>query len=151
MAAGVSLRELAEEMELLNDEMHPFLNRRTGELYSTTTDILSRAEEGDDAELEWEIEIFEKIREILPSVDWLDVPRRDSHEDYKTMERFCLERCEGQLQEKLLSAIEGKGAFRRFKDCIDASGIREAWSEFRREALMKDAQMWLEAKDIPYV
>jgi Uncharacterised protein family (UPF0158) len=151
MAAVVSLRALADELEILGDGMHAFVNRHTGEVYSSTTELLGLAEEGDDEPvLDWEGAIVAKLREILGSADWLAVPTPDSHEDYRVMERFCLERCEGRLQEELLSAISGRGAFGRFKDGIHRRGVQDAWYRFRREALAEDAAAWLEAHEIPY-
>jgi hypothetical protein len=127
MAALVSLRAVADEMDLLGDETHAFLNRQTGELYSTTSELLERAEEGDDDDLlGWETEIIAKLREVLGSPDWLNLPGRDTRDDYRIMERFCLERTEGDLQDELLRAIDGRGAFRWFRDVIhrrDGLGI----------------------------
>src|SRR5262245_36167935 len=116
MPAVISLDALVGELELLGEEMHGFLNRRTGELYGGTSELLRKAEESDDEELlDWEVEMVAKLREILESEDWLDLPTRNTHEDYRIMERFCLECCEGRVQEDLLSAISGRGAFGRFK------------------------------------
>src|SRR5262249_27493741 len=147
MAAVVSLHAVVDEMEMLGgEEMHAFLNRQTGELYGGTTDLLTKAEEGDDEELlEWEVEGIDGLREVLESPDWLELPRRDSHEDYRIMERFCLEECQGRLQEDLLSAMTGRGAFRRFKDAIHRHGVHEAWYAFRRAWLTEEAREWLEA------
>lgn len=151
MTSRVSLHAVVEEWELLCEGRHVFLNRLTGELFGGPDELLSVAEEGDDAGLhDWEAEIVTQFREIINSPDWLALPRRASHEDYEIMERFCLERCEGRLQEKLLAAISGRSAFRRFKDALLRSGIKEAWYAFRREAFAEDAARWLEAQGIPY-
>ena len=50
MEAVVCLAELVDELELLAEGRRGFINRRTGELYSTTDELLSKAEEGDDEE-----------------------------------------------------------------------------------------------------
>jgi hypothetical protein len=151
MAAVVSLQALAEEMEMLGEGRHAFLNRRTGELYGGTDELLAKAEEDDDEDLlEWEVEIVDKLREILQSEEWLEVPSRTSHEDYRIMERFCWECCEGQAQEDLLSAISGRGAFGRFKDGICRWGVQDQWYQFRRQAFAKEAAGWLEAEEIAY-
>jgi hypothetical protein len=151
MAAVVSLRAVADEMDLLGDEMHAYLNRQTGELYSTTTELRQKAEEGDDEDLlGWETEIIAKLREVLESPDWLHLPRRDTRDDYRIMERFCLEPTEADLQDELLRAINGRGAFRWFRDVVHRRGIKEAWYAFRREALAEEAAECLEAEGIAY-
>jgi hypothetical protein len=151
MPAAVSLRALVDELEMLGQEMHGFVNRRTGELYGGTSELLHKAEESDDEELlDWEVEMVHKLREILESDDWLALPARDTAADYRIMERFCLECCEGRVQEDLLSAISGRGAFGRFKDGIVRWGVRDEWHQFRRQALAEEAAGWLEAHGIAY-
>jgi hypothetical protein len=130
--------------------MHAFLNRQTGELYGATDDQIARAELDDDDLLDWEAEIVHRLRAILESRDWLELPRRDSHQDYRIMERFCLEQSEGCLQEELLIAIKGRGAFIRFKSVVHWHGIHEAWYAFRRDCVAKDAMEWLEANQIAF-
>ncbi len=98
----------------------------------------------------WEQELIDKLREIVGSEDWLELPQRVSHEDYRIMERFCINQCEGAVQEELLSAIRGSGAFRRFKDQIHIHGIQEAWYAFRRDYLAEEAKSWLEANQIKF-
>lgn len=151
MPLPVCLQAVVEEMELLGEGMHAFLNRQTGELFGGTDEQLAMAEDCDDDELlDWEVEIIQRLREVLDSPDWLELPRRHSHEDYRVMERFCLERCADSLQEELLTAIQGRGAFGRFKDAIHRRGIDEAWYAFRREALTEEAKAWLEAHEIAF-
>ena len=154
MPLPVSLHAVVEEMEMLGGEtgMRAFLNRRTGEIYGATADQVAAAEESDeDAEiLDWEAEVIDRLQEVLDSPDWLELPGRNSHEDYRIMERFCHERCDGLLQEELFSAITGRGAFRRFKDALHRHGIQEGWYAFRRQELAAEAQAWLEANDIAF-
>jgi hypothetical protein len=152
MPAVVSLAALVDELEILGPEMHGFVNRRTGELYSATSELLGTAEESDDDEglLDWEVEIVHKLREILGSDDWLALPARNTPQDYWIMERFCLECCEGRVQEDLLAAISGRGAFGRFKDGLVRWDVRDEWHQFRRQALAEEAVGWLEAHEIAY-
>jgi hypothetical protein len=131
--------------------MHAFVNRRTGELYGGTSELRHKAEEGDDEELlEWEVEMVTKLREVMGSEDWLELPPRETSEDYRIMERFCLECCEARVQEDLLSAISGRGAFGRFKDGIHRCGVQDQWYAFRRRALAENVARWLEAQGTAY-
>jgi hypothetical protein len=54
------------------------------------------------------------------------------------------------LQEELLAAIQGRGAFGRFKDVLHRRGLLEEWYRYRREQLTAAAKKWLEAEGIPY-
>ncbi len=53
---------------------------------------------------------------------------------------------EGELRDQLTSAIDGKGAFRRFKDVLMTySTERERWFAFRSERLRVFMEAWLTA------
>lgn len=69
-----------------------------------------------------------------------------SREQYRWMERFIPLVEDPELQEKLARAIDGKGAFRRFKDVLMAYGPdRERWFAFRSERLRIFMEAWLAA------
>lgn len=59
---------------------------------------------------------------------------------------------EQELQTKLTVAIDGKGAFRRFKDVLMSYPVqRERWFTFRSERLASCMKAWLTAHDIEAV
>jgi hypothetical protein len=62
------------------------------------------------------------------------------------MERYIPMVEDPDLQQKLTQAIDGKGAFRRFKDVLMAYGPeRERWFSFRSERLRIFMEAWLSA------
>ena len=61
------------------------------------------------------------------------------------MERFVSSVADPPLRERLLIAIDGKGAFRRFKDVLLAfPAERERWFVYRSEVLHFHIQTWVE-------
>jgi len=75
-----------------------------------------------------------------------------SREQYRWMERFIATIEEDDLRHSLLSAIDGKGAFRRFKDVLMSHPVdRERWFAFRSERLRACMEAWLQAHDIEAV
>ena len=50
----------------------------------------------------------------------------------------------------MLLQIHGRGAFRRFKDELDRSGLLDRWYEFKRNALREQAIEWCTENDIPF-
>jgi hypothetical protein len=69
-----------------------------------------------------------------------------SREQYRWMERFIPMVEDAELRERLTSAIDGKGAFRRFKDVLMSHGPeRERWFAFRSERLRVFMEAWLSA------
>lgn len=67
-----------------------------------------------------------------------------SREQYRWMERFVLSVADPQLRERLIISIDGKGAFRRFKDVLLAyPAERERWFSYRAELLHWHIHNWL--------
>lgn len=76
---------------------------------------------------------------------YLRVDPASSREQYRWMERFVTSVADGPLRDRLLVAIDGKGAFRRFKDVLLAfPAERERWFSYRSELLHFHMQTWLD-------
>lgn len=72
-----------------------------------------------------------------------------SREQYRWMERFIPVVEDLDLRGKLGASIDGKGAFRRFKDVLMShAGERERWFSFRSERLRTFMEAWLVAHAI---
>src|SRR5262245_53929055 len=81
---------------------------------------------------------------------FIELPNKYDIHEYAIMERFCLAQ-DDRLRERLLDAIRGRGAFRRFRELARERGIEESWYRYRDDALKKIAADFLEAQEIPYV
>jgi hypothetical protein len=80
---------------------------------------------------------------------FLRVDPASSREQYRWMERFVASVSDQPLRERLLVAIDGKGAFRRFKDVLLAyPAERERWFSYRSDLLHFHIQTWLEHMQI---
>jgi hypothetical protein len=76
---------------------------------------------------------------------YLRIDPASSREQYRWMERFVSSVTEPALRERLLVSIDGKGAFRRFKDVLLAfPGERERWFAYRSEVLHFHIQTWID-------
>jgi hypothetical protein len=115
MANVVSLRELIDELKIVTDEHHVFLNKVTGEIVTLTDEDISAVESGDNTQerQDWEQEVFEQAKEVLASDDCLELPSKFDIHEYKIMERFCLDFTDERISDELLDKIRGSGAFRR--------------------------------------
>ena len=75
---------------------------------------------------------------------YIGVPTADSREGYRDMERFISTVESERLQNRLWRAIEGRGAFRRFKDVLEAyPAERQRWFEFKDRCLEERVTDWL--------
>lgn len=76
---------------------------------------------------------------------YLRVDPASSREQYRWMEWFVSAVSDPPLRERLLVAIDGKGAFRRFKDVLLAfPAERERWFSYRSDLLHFHIQTWVE-------
>lgn len=74
------------------------------------------------------------------------VPPKDQ---YRWMEKFVATVTDETLRERLLIAIDGKGAFRRFKDLlVSYPGVRERWFAYRGQHLHAYINAWIRQKNI---
>jgi hypothetical protein len=74
------------------------------------------------------------------------IPKAESYEGYRDMQSFIATVEDDHLGELLEVAINGKGAFRRFKDVLlNYPKEREKWFEFRDGRMEERALKWLES------
>jgi len=81
--------------------------------------------------------------------NFLRVEPASSREQYRWMERFVGSVVDEPLRDRLIISIDGKGAFRRFKDVLLAyPAERERWFSYRADLLHWHIQNWLESHEI---
>jgi hypothetical protein len=72
-----------------------------------------------------------------------------SREQYRWMERFVQSVEDPSLKERLILAIDGKGAFRRFKDVLLSYPVeRDRWFTYRANLLHIYINNWLVGQDM---
>jgi hypothetical protein len=134
------LREVPVDWEALEDafennapEVHSYLHLATGEVLRVVDGVA-------DPQMH--------VR-IASDTNYLRVDPVSSREQYRWMERFIPMVDEPDLRGKLAQAIDGKGAFRRFKDALmNYAEERERWFAFRSERLRTFMEAWLAAHAI---
>jgi hypothetical protein len=126
--------ELEGALENNSPELHSFLNKVTG-------DVIRIFRGSEDAE--------ERLREVENGPDFVYIEPISSREQYRWMEEFIETVEESNLKDKLNIAIDGKGAFRRFKDVlVGYPAERERWFGKRSTKLRAHMKEWLTAKRI---
>jgi hypothetical protein len=80
---------------------------------------------------------------------FLRVEPASSREQYRWMERFVGSVVDESLRERLIMSIDGKGAFRRFKDVLlGFPAERERWFSYRAELLHWHIHNWLASHNL---
>jgi len=135
--AGQPPRDVPIDWEALEDafennapEVHSYLHLSTGEVLRVVDGIA-------DPEMH---------QRIASDGGYLRIEPVSSREQYRWMERFIPMVEDKPLSALLVQAIDGKGAFRRFKDVLMSHGAeRERWFAFRSERLRVFMEAWLAA------
>src|SRR6185436_17618187 len=136
-AGGTAVRDIPIDWEALEDafennapEVHSYLHLVTG-------DVLRVVDGVADPQMH---------ARIAADTNYLRIDPVSSREQYRWMERYIPMVEDPDLQQKLGQAIDGKGAFRRFKDVLMAyAPERERWFTFRSERLRIFMEAWLSA------
>lgn len=142
-ASDKPLREVPIAWEALEDafennapEVHSYLQLDTGEVIRIVDGIADPL----------------MHTRVMNDQAYLRVEPVSSREQYRWMERFIATVEESELRDKLVQAIDGKGAFRRFKDVLMSYPVdRERWFAFRSERLRACMEAWLLAHAIKAV
>lgn len=135
--APAPLRDVPVDWEALEDafennapEVHSYLHLVTG-------DVLRVVDGVADPQMH---------ARIAADTNYLRIDPVSSREQYRWMERYIPMVEQPELSAKLAQAIDGKGAFRRFKDVLMSyAPERERWFAFRSERLRIFMEAWLAA------
>ncbi|OPX85413.1 MAG: hypothetical protein A4E52_01650 [Pelotomaculum sp. PtaB.Bin013] len=155
----VKLQDIIDEMEMQMDECHKYLNTETGEIITVSSEELGIAEESEEDDdfseyPDWQRDSVDQALDVV--MNWgngkyIELPDKWDIHEYSIIEAFCGSVSNDRISNALYSAIQGRGAFRRFKDAIRRYDIEDSWYKFRDEAFKKLAVEWCEENNIPNV
>ena len=131
----IDLKMVAGEFDMISSETHLFYNKETGkfEFYNEYMDL-----EDDD---------FEKYDDN----EWIAAPSQRDLDEYSIMEDFIDTVSDPRKNELLSVSIEGRGAFRRFKDTLYRVELVDEWYSYKHDAFVEVAREWCERNGIDYL
>jgi hypothetical protein len=128
--APVDLDELSSLLEGgFGESSTVYVDLLTGDVFSG--DFTDPALVGEDAAVDVEAEPDR----------WVWLERAGSREGWEDMEAFALRQRDHVVRDRLARAIEGAGAFRRFRDLVHSEGLAEQWQ------IYSDDRRWGRARD----
>jgi hypothetical protein len=154
MKKQVKLQDIIDGMEMQFDETNTYLNLQTGEVIQVSNDDLRTAEEDEpiDHLSDWEQENLKIAIDVLDHFEnYKELPTKFEMNEYGMMEDFCFTLNNQRSKDIMLSSIQGKGAFRRFKDNINQLGIEEEWYAYQQERYKQIAIEWCKDNDIELI
>jgi hypothetical protein len=129
----INLKVAADEFETISDGIYLFYNTKTGK-FDFYTDL-------DDKD---------NNAEKFKNAAWVACPSQRDINGYNIMVDFAENVADSHKSELLFVALEGKGAFRRFKDTLHRVNLIDEWYEFKRKAFMEIAKEWCDEHNIKY-
>lgn len=152
MTVRVALHEIIDAMQWQSDEMTAYLNIKTGQAVPVGDEDLAAAEVGetDSDRADWEVEALEIARGVLAGEDYIPLPDRFEIDEYRMMERFAYGVTDAAASAHLRRAIQGRGAFRYFKDSVHELGLAQEWYAYRDRQYEEIAITWCEVNSVEY-
>lgn len=149
----MDLEEIAMAMETQMSEHESYLDTETGDVVIVPHEL--QGEEIFDEEYveglpQWEQDLLPLAREILQGSDrYAAIPTAPSYEEYDLMVEFAGSVSDPGLRNLLSVALDGRGAFGRFKRVLqDHPKEREHWFRMRDEFSTERVREWLRELDI---
>ena len=164
----VDFDELQKAMEdTARDAFDYFLDRETGEILILAEDIIRKAQEILEDSYDDDIANFEDVEvENVPVIpEWMEdeielaldifiyeeeryvrIPERSPQYGYNTMKAFAETLEDEALKETLLELLDGKNAFRKFKDALAPyPKERKLWYGFNAKTARNEIEAWLKS------
>jgi len=166
----IDFDEIQKAMEdISRDSFEYFLDRETGEIIPFSEELLQEVQSKlyacDSEEIEDDIEYIEYDEEPEELPDWMEdevelaleilldeegryvrVPERSNAAAYESMAKFIGTLENPLLGEELTAALNGKGAFRRFKDVlVGHPKERKRWHGYNAKEMKKEIIGWLQS------
>lgn len=132
----VKLSDIIDAIEMTDQYSEYFLDKETGKVEWVSDMAMNQEEQ-------------EEVYDRLDEHGFYRLPTSFDIRDYDIMEDF-IDTLSGSNHDRLASAIQGKGAFRRFKDAVIRLGIDKQWYDFQADAYKRKAARWCEDNDIEY-
>lgn len=149
----VDLEDIAMAMETQMSEHESYLDTETGDVVIVPHEL--QGEEIFDKDYvegipEWEQDLVPLAREILEDSDrYAAIPVAPSYEEYDLMVEFAGSVSDPRLRNLLSVALDGRGAFGRFKRVLqDHPREQGRWFRLRDEFSSERVREWLRELDI---
>ena len=131
----VKLTEVIDALDFTNDEIEYYYNPDTEEIFMSN---IGEIENLNEDELD---ELFEKS---------IMLPTRYDINEYEMMEDFAETIEDTTLQNQLYISLNGRGAFRRFKDTCINFDIIDDWYNYRDQKYKELAINWCKDNNIEF-
>jgi hypothetical protein len=140
MVMKVKLNDVIDALEFVNSDTHYFFSIKAEDILMVWDGMVNG---------EPDPEAIEEIEENFD--EYIAFPGQYEIDEYSMMEEF-VENLPGCIKKiELSDSLQGRGAFRRFKDTIYDLGLEQKWYKFRKLAYEQVARNWCEENGIEII
>lgn len=131
------LEDIAMARNHGGDEADWYLDLRQGEV------VMDTPYSDDD-------ETLAALEDDVAGDRFVSIPQRPTSDAWEQMNRFisALEDVDESTRDHLFDAIEGRGAFGRFRDAVFQHGLLQRWYDFKNREDIRDALAFLHSRDL---
>jgi hypothetical protein len=144
-----SMRDWCREMD------DHYFNKNTGKVTVLSKRLIRAMATDSDVEREelpeWEARMIPLARKIIieGATDFVRIPEAFGHPERNWMKQFSDDVRHDELRKRLLQALKGRGACKRFKEILkDHPDDQRRWERFRTSCWKNKIQNWLESLGI---
>ena len=133
----INLQIIIDGLEMVDDMNECYLDTETNEIVSLS---------------EFDPDLTSDTAELIDQYPsrFIPLPSQREINEYGMMRDFVEELPDGDQKYTLAVAINGRGAFRRFKDTVRHYGLDEKWFAYRDRCYARVARRWCEDNDVEY-
>jgi hypothetical protein len=145
----VKLSDIINGIESQSDENFSYIDKRTNTVCLISQEAISVVEDGEDDYPEWMDDMVQLAKSYLEDdTNFIALPSQYDVDEYSMMENFTFSLNDERHKETLSIALQGKGAFRRFKDTVIYLGIADNWYQYRDKQYKEFVLEWCEMEEI---
>jgi hypothetical protein len=160
----VFLEDVVDCLEMVSDELSHFYEKSTGEFLCISDEYFGKAEdilmENDLKEYseddlkgypDWQKDQIRSAIKIMEEEDnYIRMPGKFDIDEYSMMRAFSWDYPDQTISDMLSEAINGRGAFRWFRNTIERLGIEKEWYQWRDQSYLALAKEWCEENNLSY-
>jgi|GEM_PF-1706573 len=146
----VPLDLLVDASENLHEGGALYVDVQSGAIVALSHEDIDALDRDDPSRFGGTGEAFESLLHRLDAGILVPVLAQEAPGSIDVMQAFAMNAKIAGVRNRLLDALESKKPLRRFKEVLDAAGLRTSWREFRRGVIASMLVDLLDDYQIPY-
>lgn len=151
MSLPVKIKSVIEALLFTESDCTSYINKKTGEIASISDAESEHVhQELDETIPEWIVAGIPRIKAILESDVFIEMPSQFELHEEKIMVSFCKTVEKEDVKNYLLKTLSGKAATENFATYIEKFDLHDSWTTHRNNAVKQVALDFLNSHNISF-